>query len=318
MEWTWPVIIDLWAAGIAGGTYFAAFLADRLSGGRYRDAKRVAVALGVPAAALGVLMLVIELGHSFRSWHLFVRFLPLSPMSIGSWVLFLWLSLAVVLFLTWWAESLSDRRLSGSLASVIQFFQRLEPVSGLLEWIEFALSILLATYTGVLLSATSHALWANTYLLPVLFVSSAVASGVAALTLVGSLGMPQVGASLLSKLRRAGSVMWVVEILALAGLLILSTAELPPVTFTLGLSSSFSGSTLEAARSVNQLVLGSLSFPFWVGVVLIGFVLPLSVEFSLLVRGIKKAPRGLVALLSLMVLTGRLILRAVIVFAGQM
>lgn len=318
MEWQWPIIIYLWVAGIAGGAYFVTFLAHRFSGGHYHDAKRVATALGVPAVVLGVVMLVIDLGHPFRAWHLFVRFQPLSPMSIGSWLLLLWSALAVVLFLTWWAGNLSGRRLSGSLVPVIQFFQRLKPVSGLLDWIEFVLSILLVAYTGVLLSATSQPLWANTFLLPVLFVSSAIATGVAALNLVGSLGVPQVSTSLMSKLCKAASVVCVVEILALAGLLILSPAELTPVAFAAGVSSSFSVSTVEAAHSVNQLLFGSLSFPFWVGVVLIGLLLPLSVEFSLLLRGVEKAPRELIALLGLMVLAGGLILRAVIVFAGQM
>jgi polysulfide reductase chain C len=318
MEWEWPIIIYLWVAGIAGGAYFVTFLAHRLSGGHYRDARRVAAALGVPAVVLGVVMLVIDLGHPFRAWHLFARFRPLSPMSMGSWLLLLWSVLAVVLFLTWWAESLSGRRLSGSLAPVIQFFQRLKPVSGMLDWVEFALSILLIAYTGVLLSATSQPLWANTFLLPVLFVSSAIATGIAALNLVGSLGVPQVGTSLMSKLCKAASVVCVVEILALAGLLLLSTAELTPVAFAASFSSSSSTSAVEAAHSVNQLLFGSLSFPFWVGVVLVGLVLPLSVEFSLLLRGVEKAPRELIALLGVMVLTGGLILRAVIVFAGQM
>jgi formate-dependent nitrite reductase membrane component NrfD len=155
-------------------------------------------------------------------------------------------------------------------------------------------------------------------LLPVLFVSSAIATGIAALNLVGSLGVSQVGTSLTSKLCKAASVVCVAEVLALSGLLILSTAELTPAALAAGLSSSLSGSTVEAAHSVNQLLFGSLSFPFWVGVVLIGLVLPLSVEFGLLLRDVEKAPRELVALLALMVLTGGLILRAVIVFAGQM
>jgi polysulfide reductase chain C len=318
MEWQWPIIIYLWVAGIAGGAYFVTFLAHRFSGGYYQDAKRVAAALGVPAVLLGVVMLVIDLGHPFRAWHLFVRFQPLSPMSVGSWLLLLWSVLAVVLFLTWWAESLSGKRLTGSLAPAIQFFQRLKPMSGLLDWIEFVFSILLIAYTGVLLSATSQPLWANTFLLPVLFVSSAIATGIAALNLVGSLGVPQVDTALTSKLCKAASVVCVAEVLALAGLLILSTADFTPVALAAGASSSFSVGTVEAAHSVNQLLFGSLSFPFWVGVVLIGLVLPLGVEFSLILRGVEKAPRELVALLGLMVLTGGLILRAVIVFAGQM
>ncbi|NIV28536.1 MAG: hypothetical protein GWN58_03165 [Anaerolineae bacterium] len=64
MSWEWPVVIYLWLAGLAGGAYFVAFLADLFSGGKYHDAKRVAAALGVPSVILGVLMLLDRPGTS--------------------------------------------------------------------------------------------------------------------------------------------------------------------------------------------------------------------------------------------------------------
>ncbi|MBU0702414.1 MAG: polysulfide reductase NrfD [Chloroflexi bacterium] len=56
----------------------------------------------------------------------------------------------------------------------------------------FILSILLIAYTGVLLNSTSQPLWASTTLLPVLFVSSVIATGIAAVNLVGVLGVRRV------------------------------------------------------------------------------------------------------------------------------
>ena len=64
MSWEWPVVIYLWLAGLAGGAYFVAFLANLFGGGKYNDAKKVAAALGVPSVILGVLMLVDRPGTS--------------------------------------------------------------------------------------------------------------------------------------------------------------------------------------------------------------------------------------------------------------
>jgi polysulfide reductase chain C len=320
MSWEWPVIIYLWVAGIGGGAYFVTFLAHRLSGGQYFGAKRVAAALGVPAVVFGVIMLVVDLGHPFRAWHLFVRFRPVSPMSMGSWMLFVWAVLAVILFLTWWAESLNEKRVTGGLAQLVGFFKGVKRVAGLLDWVTFILSILLIAYTGVLLSATSQPLWASTPLLPVLFVSSAIATGVAAVNLIGALGVPHVGMPLMSKLCKGASVVCVVEILSLAGLLILVAISPEAVAYAAGRVSGpiFEGATTEAVQSVNSLLTGSLSFPFWVGVVLVGLLLPLGVELSLILRDVKSTPREVAGLLAIMVLAGGLTLRAVIVFGGQL
>lgn len=315
MNWEWPVIVYLWVAGLGGGAYFVTFLANRLSGGSYHGAKRVAAGLGVPAVVLGVLMLVIDLGHPFRAWHLFVRFRPASPMSMGSWLLFVWAVLAAVLFLVWWAESLSKKQVVGGMARIVNALLSIKPVADLLDWVTFVLSILLIAYTGVLLSTTSEPLWSSSVLLPALFVSSAVATGIAVMNLAGALGVRQVERSLMSKLCKAASVVCVFEVLALAGLLIWAAELSGTAVAYAGTGSEVAAAT--ATAGVTSLLTGSLSFPFWAGVVLLGLLLPLGVEMSLILRGVESPPREVAAILALMVLVGGFILRAVIVFGGQ-
>jgi len=60
-----------------------------------------------------------------------------------------------------------------------------------------------------------------------------------------------------------------------------------------------------------------MSFAFWVGVVLVGLVLPLGIELAMTLRGVEKPGREVALALALMVLAGGLILRAVVVFDGQ-
>jgi formate-dependent nitrite reductase membrane component NrfD len=322
MTWAWPIIIYLWLAGIAGGAYFATFLAYHLSGGKYHGARRVAAALGVPGVVLGVILLVIDLGHPLRAWHLFAGFRLISPMSVGSWLLLLWAALGILLFVIWWAESLVRKGATAGWKGAIGRLAVLGRLVGVLDWIEFLLSILLATYTGVLLSATGNALWSTTVLLPALFVASAVSTGIAIVNLAGALGVRQVGTQLSSRLCHGSATICMIEILLLGGLLlwVAGTPSAASAYAVQGSPPAGAAWTLSAAtvHSVSNLISGALSVPFWVGVVLVGLVLPLGTEMSLVLRQIEEPPRALLAVATLMVLSGGFLLRAVIVFGGQM
>jgi formate-dependent nitrite reductase membrane component NrfD len=321
MNWEWPIIIYLWAAGVAGGAYYTAFLADHLTGGEYHGARRVATALGVPAVILGVMMLVVDLGHPFRAWHLFVRFRPISPMSLGAWLLLLWGAFSALLFLIWWTDSLPEKGSIRRLGKVVEVFQALKPVAGLLDWATFGLSILVMAYTGVLLSVTSQALWSSTILLPALFVVSAVSTGIAALNLAGALGVSQVQVSLMSKLCRGAAVVCQEELFLLSGLLILTTAA-PFTAYAAASTTARLGGpaiNLPTVHAVGNLITGALSLPFWVGVVLMGLVLPLGTDgVTCILRDVEHPSPRILILLSLLVLTGGFLLRAVIVLGGQM
>jgi formate-dependent nitrite reductase membrane component NrfD len=316
MTWTWPIIIYLWLAGIGGGAYAITFLAHRLGGGRYQGARRVAAGLGIPGVILGVALLVLDLGYPFRAWHLFVRFRPLSPMSVGSWLLLAWAVVASVLFLTWWARSLAEQGTLSGWRKVVGFFRIVGPVAGVLDALEFALSIFLATYTGVLLSSSSVPLWSSTLLLPALFVASAVATGTALLNLAGALGSQQVGPPLMALFSRGAAAVGLVEILLLGGLLLWAAAVPAPVA-SAAAGSAQGTAVSPALPAVTALVSGALRLPFWVGVVLVGIVLPVGTEMALTIRGFERPPRALLALCTLMVLSGGLVLRAVIVLGGQ-
>jgi formate-dependent nitrite reductase membrane component NrfD len=55
---------------------------------------------------------------------------------------------------------------------------------------------------------------------------------------------------------------------------------------------------------VGNLITGALSLPFWVGVVLVGLVLPLGTEVTFILRDVEHPPSGILVLLASMVLTG--------------
>lgn len=196
MVWGWPIWLYLFAAGVAGGGFFATFLVNLFTGGKHEDLLEIATWIGVPLLGIGTLLLIVDLGNQLSFWHLVVRFYPVSPMSVGTWILVLWTICAVALIGLW-------------------LLKGLESLKKILGWIVFVLSALLITYTGVLLSTTSRELW-STVLLPVLFVVSASSTGMAATLLVAIL----LGKEIPPRLGQATAVLEIFEVLALIAFLI--------------------------------------------------------------------------------------------------
>ena len=170
MAWAPPIWFYLWLAGMAGGGYFAAFLIERYTKATDNNLLRLATYLGVPMAIIGVLLLIIDLGSPLRFWHLFTQFNLATPMSAGTWILLLWVIIAVVLIMIWWLSNKMPGRVDGLLK-----------LAGILKLVNVVLSVLMIAYTGVLLSVSNQPMWSSTILLPALFVASAVSTGIALL-----------------------------------------------------------------------------------------------------------------------------------------
>jgi len=283
LAWGWPIWLYLFLAGVAGGGFFAAFLINLFTRGKQKALLQIATWIGLPLVLLGVLLLVLDLGNQLNAWHLFVRFLPVSPMSLGSWILLLWAIIAVILIALWFAEAFEQgEETNGLFARVASWLRPFLPIAGVLAWIELVLSVLLITYTGVLLSTTSRELW-STILLPVLFVVSATSTGMAATLLVAVL----LGREIPPKLGQAAAILEVFEVLALIAFLIVVPAGV--------------------------LISGPLGLFFWIGVVGIGILVP----FLLEVTTWRTSSTALVLSMTFSVLLGGLVLRAVIVVGGQ-
>ncbi len=313
MTWEWPIAIDLWVAGMAGGAYFVAFLINRITRGRHELLPKIAMFLGVPLVLLGSVLLVVDLGEQLRAWHLFTGFRPESAMSMGSWILLTYALIGIVMIALWWAESFEPEEvrltvLSG-LGSVIRPAAR---ATGVLSWIALVLAVLLMSYTGVLLSASNQPLWASTLLLPVLFVASAIFTGTALLLLVlktgfgrlldilfGGEGEP-IPNETMDAIGAAMAIVGVVQLVVLIG-------------YIVGLALF---STPAAASAVVALLAGPVSFIFWGGAVLVGLLIPLALLFASIAAK-REAIVGSVLATTSLVLLGGFFLRLVVVLGGQ-
>lgn len=315
MAWGAPIWIYLWMAGIAGGAYLAAFLAERFMGITDRKLLKLAIYVGIPLAVIGVLLLVVDLGQPIRFWHLFTQFKVISPMSMGTWILLAWVGIAIIMAILWWVENFLTEEVARSL----------QRTTGLLSSVDLVFAVLLIAYTGVLLSVSNQPIWASTALLPALFVASAVSTGVAILVLA-AIAVNTVSRGSLIELRMAlnqlfGSTNWTIPNrtaarLAEADVIVIIVEMVVLVGYAIWLAvSSMAG----AGEALRLLTTGVLAAPFWVGVVLLALLIPLGLDIANWGKEIetKKVRRAIITS-STCVILGGLILRAVIVIGGQL
>jgi formate-dependent nitrite reductase membrane component NrfD len=180
----------------------------------------------------------------------------------------------------------------------------LKKVMNYIQSAGFLASVLLMSYTGVLLAASNQPLWASTGLLPPLFVISAVSTGAAVLVLLG----------MITRIWKTYSetIMRTLQVDA-----IIIGIELV-VLFAYFFWLSRSG-TPGASESMLQLLTGELAVPFWIGVVLLAILLPFALY---VINWGKKVEEHRIVFISTItssscVIIGGLMLRTVIVIGGQ-
>ncbi len=293
ITWGFPIWLYLWLAGMAAGAFFTAFLAERF--GRHTDNRLLHISLyfGIPAAMAGVIFLLMDLSEPFRFWHLFTSFNLASPMSIGSWLLTLWIAIGVlILFL----HHLRNRI---PIKPVI-----LKKIMNYIQGAGFLASVLLMSYTGVLLAASNQPLWASTGLLPPLFVISAVSTGAAVLVLIGMITRiwKTYSETIMRTLQVDAIIIGIELVVLFAYFFWLSRSGIPG-----------------ASESMNQLLTGELAIPFWIGVVLLAILLPFALYVINWGKKIEDQRIVFVSAItsSACVIIGGLMLRTVIVIGGQ-
>ncbi len=162
------------------------------------------------------------------------------------------------------------------------------------------LSLGVATYTGVLLGSLPFRPFWNTWILPALFVASALDTGV---------GLTTLYASLWEKGEGVRQLRTVLE----TCILLLILAEASVLGYFLN---TMSNSSPDAARSAQIVMNGVLSPAFWIVVVGLGLAVPFFVCVSQLSGLGKKLPSFVPVIGISSCLLGGLTLRIVVLLAG--
>jgi formate-dependent nitrite reductase membrane component NrfD len=170
--WTWEVPAYFFVGGAAGAAAVIASAA-RLSGASpalVRDARWVAAA----GAALSPPLLIADLGRPERFLNMLRVFKLQSPMSVGAWTLVAFSNAAAAAA----AADALDRASNGRVPVRV--------VGNAAEMLAAATGLGLATYTGVLIGATTIPVWAeNIRVLPIHFGMSGMGTAASILELLG-------------------------------------------------------------------------------------------------------------------------------------
>ncbi len=285
--WGWEIPVYLFVGGLVAGMMVISgyFLLTE----RHRNAHCACFLLpgiSLVALSLGMVALFLDLEHKAYVWRLYTTFEITSPMSWGSWILLLvYPALLANLLL-----SLSPsgwllprwRELSG----------RLRQRRGMMRSLGIANMVLggaLGIYTGILLSALgARPLWSSAVLGP-LFLVSGLSSAAAFVHLIAR-----------DKEER--------ELLAKADNGFLVTELFFIALYLIGLVTA----TRAQIEAAHLLLGGPYTAVFWVFVVGLGIVVPLLLQPLATLRKIRHT-----AVAPLLVIAGGVVLRFVIVYAGQ-
>jgi formate-dependent nitrite reductase membrane component NrfD len=314
--WGILIVVYLFLAGGSAGAFITSTVMLLVTGEKYRRTIAWGAYLTPIPISLGTGLLVLDLGRPLGAYRLFLTIVPTSPMSFGSWLLTLFITLSMVYTVLW----LPPKWLSFGLRFVPKKLRdHLDPegptlvrTRRVLAGVGLPLALGVAIYTAILLGAAALPLW-TLPLMPVLFVTSATSSGLAAVTFCVLLAARRdeptdEGKREVGLLVRADLGLLVIELLVLVLMVLYSR---------LG--------TLPVRHIWDVLLTGKFAMIFWLGPVLMGVVAPILLDVIEL-RHERHAPPPkptghrlpwLGLIICLFVMAGGFALRYVIVYAGQ-
>lgn len=286
--WHWQISLYLFLGGMAAGILaIAALYYIRGRENDYKTAVRITPFLTPFLLVLGLIALFIDLRHKMYFWQLYTNIRLQSPMSWGAWTLmvitpisFIWCALHIKDIFPRW-----DWKFKW-LYVVDEFFNRYKKA---LAWVMLIYAIILGIYTGILLSAfNARPLW-NTSILGPLFLTSGLSAGAAATLMMSK------DAKERKQFARIDLVVIGIELFLIIHMFM-----------------GFLASTQVQIEAAKLFLGGPYTMSFWIYVVIIGMLLPAVLEIMELGR--YHIP---VMIPAVMVLFGSLMLRFIIVYAGQ-
>jgi formate-dependent nitrite reductase membrane component NrfD len=267
IEWQYLIVSYLFLGGLSAGLYFVSaltelFRKDDDSAQEYMA--RIGALLAPWPVILGCTLLVFDLGHWYRAYKLFLHFRWESPMSIGSWLLMVFIGISLV-YAYGWISSGGREHFFEKLPKRLRFLRvfnvDVAPWRRPLAIAGLPVSVGVAIYTGVLLGAVQSRPFWNTNLVAQLFLFSALSTGCALLILV-----------LATRARKF-------EMYNFRSLYLLDVSFLTLEFFIVVPYIIHGELSVEAVRESLKLVLGGpFTVLFWVFFMSLGLVLPWAIE----------------------------------------
>jgi protein NrfD len=286
--WSWQIPVYLFLGGmVAGMMIISGYF---ILSGRLKEAKCSCFYLpffSLGLLSLGMLALFLDLEHKLYVWRLYTTFRITSPMSWGAWILVLVYPALILNLIIRLPRELYNR--FPKLKEISKKISEHPYVIKNIGVLNMILGAMLGVYTGILLSTlTGRPLW-NTSILGILFLTSGLS---AAAAFVHMIAKDTFERELLAK---ADNGFLTLEIIVVAMMFI-----------------SLLTSNAAGHHAAHLLLNGQYSAVFWVFVMGLGMFIPLIIQLLAVNHKIKHTPVA-----PIMVIVGGLILRFVIVYAGQ-
>lgn len=284
--WGWLIITYLFLAGAGAGAYISAVACDLLAPDWSRSLARAGSLASGPLVAIGTACLVLDLEAGlWEPWRQIYLVGNLSSMI--SWGVIILSAFIPVAFL--YAAALNEITFVGRIAKKYVFH---------LEIAGSVLAVATAGYTGVLIAVINGVPFWNTPLMPVLFMASAMSTGLA-VAMIGAAIIDIRTIKTLSNFALGHVIFLAVEGIVLGLFIFMSITR-----------------SVEAAASAQTLISGSLSPYFWGLVVVMGILVPFVLSIVEYYE-YGEMPKYLVVGADLLVLLGGMSLRALIIYSGQ-
>ncbi len=286
--WGWEIPVYLFLGGLVAGMMILSgwFLLK----GREKNHKCICYQIPLIALvllSLGMLALFLDLEHKLYVWRLYTTFEIKSPMSWGAWILVLVYPVLALTLLLRIPDFMANR-----LPVLSTWSKKLLEQKSISLWIgrvNLLLGILLGIYTGILLSALgARPLW-NSAILGILFLTSGLSTACAFVHMIAQDRQES------EMLARADNMFLTIELAVIA-------------LFFIGLLSS----TEVQVQAAQLLLTGPFAAVFWVFVIILGILVPLLIQNLAVQHKIAHT-----AVAPILVIVGGLILRFVLVQAGQ-
>lgn len=304
VHWSWPIAMYLFLASISSGSIIVALLVkwnrhERENSSIWDAMIRSGAAVATMSIVLGLIILVVDLGKPLSFYWLFIYYNFYSVMTLGVIFLLIYTPIVFVFMCLVFEQKIIKYRL-GFLEALINSVKSFHSYAKIIEYFLFISALCVGAYTGFLLSSLYTIPMWNNPIIPILFLTSGISSGIAINILVGVLFFK-------SALNEES-----IKYLLVMDLRVILT-EIPLIGMLfIGMFYAGGDSAIAAKEALSN---GMWAFVFWIGVVGLGLFLPLITVINALKTHRYRV--HYIVINSIVVLLGVMLLRYYIIYAGQ-
>ncbi|MHC4239876.1 MAG: NrfD/PsrC family molybdoenzyme membrane anchor subunit, partial [Planctomycetota bacterium] len=235
LAYDWMIVTYFFLGGLSAGAHMFSVAANYWKK-EFKPLAKTAALVAPITLAIGMLILLIDLGKPFRAWRLYLSFNPRSAIWWGTWFLGIFFLLSLVY--AWLLTKGEDEKAKKYAYLGLPF------------------GFLVAVYTAIILAQSpGTALWRHVIaILPWLFLIGGAISGIALVILVSA---GRADGALLAKLGRFLVCLVLLELVIIfTDVVILLNGD------------------ITAVESAKSFLVGDFSFLFWVLEIIVGVLIP--------------------------------------------